>query len=138
VRDPVIVDAAEYAALRAVATAALTWSQGTLSGLDLDETIRRHRATLTRDQDPGLHLAWPDANEEREPVPGVNYLPAVEGDNDRNHVDRKITCGDVIEQLDPVDEDAWGPQPAARPHEPLENTPDWAFLTLPDRSGVAA
>jgi hypothetical protein len=74
VRNPVTVDAAEYAALRAVATAALTWSQGTLSGLDLDDTIRRHRATLTRDQDPGLHLAWPEADQD--PVPGVNYLPA--------------------------------------------------------------
>lgn len=74
-RNPVTVDAAEYAALRAVATAALTWSQGTLSGLDLDETVRRHRATLTRDQDPGLHLAWPEADQDPEPEPGVNYLP---------------------------------------------------------------
>jgi hypothetical protein len=85
VRDPVTVDAAEYAALRAVATAALTWSQGTLSGLDLDDTIRRHRATLTRDQDPGLHLAWPEADEDPEPVPGVNYLPA--GSYTYNRVD---------------------------------------------------
>jgi hypothetical protein len=100
VRDPVIVDAAEYAALRAVATAALTWSQGTLSGLDLDETIRRHRATLTRDQDPGLHLAWPEAD--KDPVPGVDYLPEDRWGYERDEPDTETAPAPGRHGFDPT------------------------------------
>jgi hypothetical protein len=121
VRNPVTVDAAEYAALRAVATAALTWSQGTLSGLDLDETIRRHRAVLDQDQDPGLHLAWPEADEEREPVPGVDYLPEDRWGYEREVPDTAATSA---------------PTPGRHGFDPTTDAEGWDWAQL-DRRAAA-
>lgn len=71
--ETVTVDAAELAALRAIAATALAWYRGTRSGTDLHDLIGEHLAVLA-DPDPGLNLAWPEAD--REPVAGVDYLPA--------------------------------------------------------------
>jgi hypothetical protein len=108
------------AALEAVATDAVAWSKGTLSGLDLDNTIRRHRATL--DQDPGLHLAWPDADQDPEPVPGVDYLPA----EDRW----------VYERDEPDTETAPAPTPGRHGFDPTapDDGRDWVQL---DRRAAA-
>lgn len=77
--DLVTIDANRLAALEAVTAAALTWRDG-LTGADpILDAIRAHRAAL--DTDPGLHLAWPE--QDQEPVPGVDYLPAGEWGYDR-------------------------------------------------------
>jgi hypothetical protein len=74
--DTVTVDAAELAALRAIAAAVIPWYHH-LTGADpIADAVRAHRDVL--DPDPGLHRAWPEADEDPEPVAGINYLPAGE------------------------------------------------------------
>lgn len=70
------------AALEAIAAAAIAWHDG-LTGADpIADAVRRHRAVLGP-ADPGLHLAWTEADQDPEPVPGVDYLPAGEWGYDR-------------------------------------------------------
>lgn len=72
-RNPVTVDAAEYAALRAVATSAREWQLGRISGLAHADTIRTHLPALNLA--PGRTEAWPE--QDPEPVPGVDYAPRI-------------------------------------------------------------
>jgi hypothetical protein len=69
-------------ALEAVGAAGLAWQMGLISGIEMVETIARHRDTLAylhpAAADPGLHLAWPEALQEPELVPGVDFLPPAE------------------------------------------------------------
>lgn len=88
--DTVTVDATRLAALEAIAAAVQGWADGHTGADPIGDAWRRHRAVL--DPDPGQHLAWPEADDEPEPVPGVNYLPA-DGDWTYNRVDEEEPDG---------------------------------------------
>jgi hypothetical protein len=71
--DPILVDAAELAALRALAATVLPWVDGLTGAQPVIDTARQYRPVLDP-RDPGIRLAWPE--QDREPVAGVDYLPA--------------------------------------------------------------
>jgi hypothetical protein len=96
VADLVTVDAAELAALRALAATVLPWIDGLTGAQPVIDTARRHRPILDP-RDPGIRLAWPE--QDREPVPGVDYLPA---DEDRNYTPRQHRPGHVVTGYDPA------------------------------------
>jgi hypothetical protein len=71
VADTVTIPAAELAALRAIAAAALAWADHRTGADPVLDAVNRHRLLI----DPrvrGLYLAWP---EPAEPEAGVDYLP---------------------------------------------------------------
>jgi hypothetical protein len=131
------INPAALTAQAAITTAAIAWSQGRISGLNLLDIIATNRPTLDN-ADPGHTLAWPDTD--LEPVAGLDYLPADVEDFDRNETALEITDGDH-DGVDPtrsLDAD-WAPILAACPTSTAQGVEDaWVGWPNSVRRTVAA
>jgi hypothetical protein len=124
---------AALAAQAAITTAAIAWSQGHISGLNLLDIIATNRPTLDN-ADPGRTLAWPETD--LEPVAGVDYLPV----DDRNETEPVISDGthDGVNPTSTTDAD-WAPVLAACPVGTAQGVEDaWVGWPNSRRRSVAA
>jgi hypothetical protein len=107
--DTVTIPVAELAALRTVAAAALDWADHRTGADPVLDAVRTHRRVLDP-RDPGDYLAWPDQDRDREPVPGLDYLPVgtweydTDGEEHGRHEERRITVGSIPDGFDPAPE----------------------------------
>jgi hypothetical protein len=127
------INPAALTAQAAITTAAIAWSQGRISGLNLLDIIATNRPTLDN-TDPGRTLAWPDTD--LEPVAGVDYLPV----DDRNETEAVITDGthDGVDPTRNTDAD-WAPVLAACPTSTAPADEDaWVGWPNSVRRSVAA